>query len=79
MPRVQAEHGMVYVIIMMIVMMMMMMMMMPRLSTVYDDVTSVCVPRLPRCSAHSDCDSAHMCCRHTCCPKLYWQQWTQFR
>ena len=47
--------------------------------TVYDEVTNVCVPKLPHCDHHSDCQHHQMCCRNSCCPKYFFDQWKQFR
>ena len=51
----------------------------PRVLTVYDEVTNVCVPKLPHCDHHSDCQHNQMCCRESCCPKHFFDQWQQFR
>ena len=43
----------------------------------YEDVT-ICVERPHRCHQHSDCGD-QLCCKDSCCPLQFFQQWTKFR
>merc|ERR1712107_21271 len=49
-----------------------------KVKTVYDDISSICLPKLAHCSDHHDCHHSQMCCRDTCCPKQYFEQWKKF-
>lgn len=43
--------------------------------------TRICVARPRPCTQHSDCGAIgepHLCCKDSCCPLTFFQQWTQF-